>query len=174
MTAVRYVALTIHGNYVWCGAGAGAFGLTAAVRADGTGLGDDSIFERIEVPGGVVLHPLSGGYLQVRPDDTLAVNPEGYEVWETFQEIEWPGGRFSLKTWRNKFVCAEGVGAVPWSPTGSPPASGRSSSTRFLRPASFLRNLPPEGKHTTIDPRRKLPTDVGKPTHIEEDRRRFP
>jgi len=171
---VRYVALTIHGNYVRCGAGAGVFGLIAAVRADGTGLGDDSIFERIEVPDGVVLHPLSGGFLQARPDDTLAVNPDGYEVWETFEEIEWPDSRFSLKTWRNKFVCAEGGG-------GGPVVADRVAAGEWERfyyevpPAGFLPpEPPPASKHTTIDRRGKLPTDVEQSTHIEEHRRRFP
>ena len=106
---VRYIALTIHGNYLRCGRkGVGFF---PTLWADGTGLGDETIFERIEVaPGRVVLHPLSGGYLQVLPDDSLAVNMDGYEVWETFDEIEWPSDQFSLRTWQRKFLCAEGGG----------------------------------------------------------------
>ena len=106
---MKYIALTIGGHYVRCGLD-GTYGLPG-VYANGTGLGDDSIFERIQVgPGRVVLHPLSGGFLQARPDHTLAVNPDGYEVWETFDEIEWPGDRFSLRTWQRRFVCAESGG----------------------------------------------------------------
>ena len=149
---MKYIALTIGGHYVRCGLD-GTYGLPG-VYANGTGLGDDSIFERIQVgPGRVVLHPLSGGFLQARPDHTLAVNPDGYEVWETFEEIEWPGDRFSLRTWQRRFVCAEKGG-------GGAMIADRTEAGEWERfyyevpPAGFL---PPEpapeqrpGVHDTI------------------------
>lgn len=170
---VKYIALTIHGNYVRCGPGAGILGPLQAVNANGTGLGNESIFERIEVANGVVLHPLSGGYLQVRPDDSVAVNPDGYDVWETFQEIEWPDDRFSLKTWRGKFVCAEGGGGGPV--VANRVAAGEWEKFYYEVPPTGL--LPPEPPPARVDPRidqkRRLPTGE-RSTHIDETRRRFP
>jgi hypothetical protein len=108
---MRYVCITIGGSYLRVtNAGIENFVHGPSLRADGTGIGDESIFERVEVgEHQVALRNFFGGYLQAHPDGVVLVNPAIGE-WETFTEVWWPDDRISLKTCHGTFVCAENGG----------------------------------------------------------------
>jgi hypothetical protein len=108
---MRYVCIVIHGNYLRLAtSGVGDFIHGPSLHADGTGIGDESIFERVEVgENRIALRSLLGGYLQAHPDGIVLVNPAVGE-WETFTEVRWPDDRISLKTAHGTFVCAESGG----------------------------------------------------------------
>jgi hypothetical protein len=109
---MRYVSIAIHGQYLRLAtADVGDHLHGPSLYADGTGIGDESIFERIEFgENRIALRSLLlGGYLQAHPDGIVLVNP-AIGDWETFTEIRWPDDRISLKTAHGTFVCAESGG----------------------------------------------------------------
>ena len=111
---MRYVSITIGGSYVRLGVGRGLREFPGlSLYADGTGIGDESIFERVEVgENQIALRSLLGGYLQAHPDGFMLSNPAIGE-WETFTEVWWPDDRISLKSAHGTFLCAEGGGGGP-------------------------------------------------------------
>lgn len=111
---MRYVCITIGGSYVRLGVGRALREFPGmSLYADGTGIGDESIFERVEVgENQIALRSLLGGHLQARPDGLVLSNPAIGE-WETFTEVWWPDDRISFKTAHGTFLCAERGGGGP-------------------------------------------------------------
>lgn len=112
---MRYVAISIHANYLNFRTDSGgtvgseidaALGL---LRADGTGIGAPSIFERIERGDAQVsLRMLDGTWLGVTGERIGHGADEAAA--EVFTEVWWPDDRISLRAGNGMFVCAEGGG----------------------------------------------------------------
>jgi hypothetical protein len=113
---MRYVAISIHGNYLnLSGSPANTLGgavdalVGPLLRADGTGIGDPSIFERVERGGSqVALRQLDGSWLSLVGDRLARSDAENAE--EVFTEVWWPDDRVSLRAGNGRFVCAENGG----------------------------------------------------------------
>lgn len=109
---MRYVAISIHGHYLTVfgdvagNVGAVLDGILGTVRADGTGIGDPSIFERVERgPDQVSFRQLDGVWVG-RAQDRLVRTPDEGAA-EVFTEVWWPDDRISLRAGNGRFVCAE-------------------------------------------------------------------
>lgn len=109
---MRYVAISIHGHYLSVvGDFVGSLGalldeVVGAVRADGTGIGDPSIFERVERgPDLVSFRQLDGAWLGLAEGRLVRIPDEAAA--EVFTEVWWPDDRISLRASTGRFVCAE-------------------------------------------------------------------
>lgn len=112
---MKYVAISIHGSYLnFLTTGGGSVGadIDAALgllRADGTGIGAPSIFERVERGGSLVsLRMLDGTWLGVT--DIRVGHSAGEASAEVFTEVWWPDDRISLRAGNGMFLCAENGG----------------------------------------------------------------
>jgi hypothetical protein len=136
---MRYVCMTIRGGYVRLKPD--LFG-RQVLAADGTGVGDDSIFERVEQgENRVALRSLLGGYLQANPDGYVGLNP-AIGDWETFTEVWWPDDRISLRTHLGTFFCAEGGGGE-WIVINRPEAGDWEKFYYEVPPEELLPPEPP-------------------------------
>ena len=114
---MKYVAISIHGNYLSLSGGSPGTTIEEAlanavgglVMANGTGIGDPSIFERVELgEGQVSFRMLDGAFLHVVGDRVGRTQDEAAA--SVFTEVWWPDDRISLRAPSGVFVCAEGGG----------------------------------------------------------------
>lgn len=111
---MRYVAISIRGSYLtlpdgFASTGGAISAALGALRADGTGIGTPSIFERVERGGAQVsLRMLDGQWLMV--DNGLLIRTADEAAAGAFTEVWWPDDRISLRGGNGRFVCAEGGG----------------------------------------------------------------
>jgi len=109
---MKYVAIGIHGSFFQ--AVMDPFvGEPACIFANGTGIGDPTIFERIELDESRVgFRQLVGGYLSVQSVGNLAFLGISQQFGddEVFTEVWWADDRVSLMGSNGLFVCAESGG----------------------------------------------------------------
>lgn len=174
---MRYVCMTIGGNYVRLKPD--LFN-RQVLSADGTGIGDYSIFERVEQgENRVALRSLLGGYLQANPEGFVTLNP-AIGDWETFTEVWWPDDRISLRTHLRTFLCAE-RGGGEWIVIDRSAAGDWEKFFYEVPPAGLLPVDPPpeepERGSTTLEeglPRSRIFTDQRTDSEVDVTRDRFP
>jgi hypothetical protein len=128
---VQYYALTIGGHYV-VAADDPFHG--PLVRASGTGVGPDSIFERVPRGRAVALRPLSrSSYVSAPAGGGALTLAATIGPTEEFNEVEMPDDSIALRTSTGTFVCAEGGG-------GRELVGNRSAIGPWER---FFREVPP-------------------------------
>lgn len=112
---MRYVTITYRGQYFIVRRDRGVL----QVRVDGTGIGSDTIFKRIELGDNTVaFRTLAGGYLTAVPPEPplsydyawLGVAFDEVGPAQTFLEVWLPNDRVGLRTNLGTFVCAENDG----------------------------------------------------------------
>jgi hypothetical protein len=111
---MKYVAISIHGSYLGLASGGPTadVGFDAALgllRADGTGIGDPSIFERVEHGDARISLRMLDRTVVALSGDRLARSDDAATA-EVFTEVWWPDDRISLRASNGMFVCAEGGG----------------------------------------------------------------
>ncbi len=109
---MKYVAISIHGHYLSLNpeaagsVGALLQGQLGILRADGGGIGDPSIFERVERgEHEVSFRMLDGQWLQER--EAVIGRTADEAAATVFTEVWWPDDRISLRAPTRRFVCAE-------------------------------------------------------------------
>lgn len=106
---MRYVAITYRGHYFMVVQ-------DGYVSIQGTGVGPDTIFERIELGDDqVAFRTLDGRHLtafthDIHPAGALRVDAGERGPAQTFLEVWLPDDRIGLRTHLGTFICAEGNG----------------------------------------------------------------